>query len=207
MTRDPRPPSLIHEVVEIVIHGRGGQGAKTGGDILTYSLYEAGFAVVGQPKYGSDRMGAPVSYAIRFHRGGGAVHDRSWIRQPQYALVYDAKLIGNPKLKIAESLIDGGMLIVNSRRWPHEFSRLSRRPILAATVDASGISRDCGLFKGNVPILSTTMAGAFAAATDLIGLGTVLKVIRKVIKGYHKDVIDQNVTAARTAYEKVIYGA
>ena len=51
------------------------------------------------------------------------------------------------------------------------------------------------------------MAGAFAAATDLISLGTVLKVIRRVTKRYHKDVIDHNVTAARTAYEKVIYGA
>ncbi len=79
--------------VEIAIHGRGGQAAKTAGEVLTYTLYRKGFNPHGQPRYTPDRMGAPVSYAIRFHPDRALIYDRSWIRHPEIVLLFDLSLV------------------------------------------------------------------------------------------------------------------
>ncbi len=143
-----------HEHLEMAIHGRGGQGVKTAGDLLVYALFAAGYRVNGQPLYGGERMGAPVMYFLRFNRSGTPIDDRSLVRRPQFMLVFDGTALTTTP-GMVESLDPGGVLLVNSRKSAAELAHLGPRRI--AALSASQIAKECGLVRGNVPIVSPVM--------------------------------------------------
>src|SRR5574341_1850848 len=164
------------ESLEVALHGRGGQGVKTAGDLIVYALSAVGYRVNGQPLYGGERMGAPVMYFIRFKRSATPIDDRSLVRRPDVMLVFDATLLAATP-RMVESLVEGGVLLLNSRKTAVELARLGRS---VATVRASQIAKECGLVRGNVPIVSPVMVGAFAGVTGLISLATLEGCVAKV---------------------------
>src|SRR3990172_7218449 len=58
-------------MLEIRIHGRGGQGAQVGCQILAHAFFRAGRCVQAFAAYGGERRGAPASRGPR--RDGGVV--------------------------------------------------------------------------------------------------------------------------------------
>jgi len=52
-------------MVEIRIHGRGGQGAVLAGGILAAAMVNEGKFVVAVPSFGFERRGAPVASFLR----------------------------------------------------------------------------------------------------------------------------------------------
>jgi len=192
--------SKKHETVEIAIHGRGGQAAKTCGEMLTHALYCKGLHPHGQPRYTADRMGAPVSYAIRFRPDGSRVFDRSWSHRPQFVLLFDLSLV--EQLDLASTWEPDATIVLNARQeTPLPTCLASSR---VARVDATRIARDVRLMKGSVPILSTAMSGAFARVSGLATLDDVLHTIRDVSHTAVGRVVEANLNAARRGYAEVI---
>ncbi len=186
--------------VEIAIHGRGGQAAKTAGEVLTYTLYRKGFNPHGQPRYTPDRMGAPVSYAIRFHPDRALIYDRSWIRHPEIVLLFDLSLV--EQLDLAPTWRAGITVVANAR--PDASGLAMLEPFRVARVDANRIARELRLVKGCVPIVSTAMAGAFARVSGLISLDDLLETIREVAKSAVGRHLDANLNAVRRGFEEVV---
>lgn len=185
--------------IEIVIHGRGGQAALTTGNILTYALFLEGMEPHGQPRFTPDRMGAPVSYAIRFNRDRSPIVDRSWITDPQIVLLFDISLV--TQLGLAESWSSGIDVIANIP------PTLGVPECLASfrlhVLDANRIARECGLMKGCVPILSSAMAGAFSRVTGLVSLRSVESAMAANMKGPLARYMNANVAALHRGYEEV----
>lgn len=102
-------------MLEMAIHGRGGQGVKTAGDLLVHALFAEGYRVNGQPLYGGERMGAPVAYYIRCNRSGTPIDDRSLVRRPAIMLMFDASMLASAP-GLAASLHPEGVLLVNTRK-------------------------------------------------------------------------------------------
>ncbi|HOM83274.1 MAG: hypothetical protein GX785_01865 [Armatimonadetes bacterium] len=192
--------SKKHETVEIAIHGRGGQAAKTCGEMLTHALYCKGLHPHGQPRYTADRMGAPVSYAIRFRPDGSRVFDRSWSHRPQFVLLFDLSLV--EQLDLASTWEPDATIVLNARQDAPLPSCLASSRV--ARVDATQIARDMRLMKGSVPILSTAMSGAFARVSGLATLDDVLRTIRDVSHAAVGRVVEANLNAARRGYAEVI---
>jgi len=71
-------------------------------------------------------------------------------------------------------------------------------------VDANRVARECGLMKGSVPILSSTMVGAFARATQLVSLDTLVQTVTAQARGTLERYLDVNLQALRRGYEEVI---
>src|SRR3990172_5846571 len=126
MPEDREGPEAAHDsgamaggdpeaVIEVAIHGRGGQGVKTTGDLLVYSLFAAGYRVNGQPLYGGERMGAPVIYFLRFNRSGETIHDRSLVRRPDIMLIFDASMLRSGAVAVA-GLQAGGVPLLDNRK-------------------------------------------------------------------------------------------
>lgn len=185
---------------EIEIHGRGGQAAKTAGEVLTHTFYRKGFNPHGQPRYTPDRMGAPVSYAIRFHTDYSRIFDRSWIRHPRMVILFDLSLV--EQLDLVPRWRRGITLVVSA---PPDDPRLEAlAPFQVARVDAGRIAQELRLMKGSVPILSTTMAGAFARASRLFSLDDLLETLRAEAKETVGRHLDANIAAARRGYEEVV---
>ena len=186
--------------IEVAIHGRGGQGVKTTGDLLVYSLFAAGYRVNGQPLYGGERMGAPVIYFLRFNRSGETIYDRSLVRRPQIMLIFDTSMLRSGTVSTA-GLAAGGLLLLNSRKAAAEFAHLG--PYRIVTIPASQIAKECGMVRGNVPILSPVMAGAFARITGLISMETLEKTVAKVAGDLAADRVEGNFVGLRRGFEAV----
>ena len=196
------PVSNQTSLVEIALYGRGGQGVKMSGDIISYALFDEGKKLYSQPKYGSDRMGTPVGYSIKFDREGAQLNDRSWIKNPGYLVVMDTVIFSSQGLDLISSLKEGGILIINSKKDPLKFSFLG--PFNIATVDASGVAKELGLIKGSVPLLSPIMPGAFSKVTGMVSMESLEKSLDKVLtKSGLTRRLDQNIEALRRGYEEV----
>jgi 2-oxoacid:acceptor oxidoreductase gamma subunit (pyruvate/2-ketoisovalerate family) len=163
---------------EIVWHGRGGQGAVTAAKILTEAAYYQGFkGVSAKPTYFSERRGAPVSVHTRVSRE--PIRTFSNVLLPDIAVVLDDNLLD--MINVTANLKTGGILVVNSARSPEELG--IEGPYTIAVADAFHCSEAAGLIvEGNV-LISTSILGPLAAASDLVSLENIRLAVSKKFRG------------------------
>lgn len=178
---------------EIVWHGRGGQGAVTAAKILTEAAYYQGFkGVSAKPTYFSERRGAPVSVHTRISRE--PIRTFSNILLPDIAVVLDDNLLD--MINVTANLKNGGTLVVNSARAPEELG--IEGPYTIAVADAFHSSEAAGLIvEGNV-LISTSILGPFAAASDLVNLENIRLAVGKKFRGGARE---RNLAALDYAYQ------
>jgi len=179
---------------EIRIHGRGGQGGVTAAEVLASAAFKEGKWVQAIPFFGAERRGAPVKAFARL--SDEPILVRSQVYNPDYVMVLDETLLDI--VDVAEGLKKDGIVIVNTTKRPKEISLKQGR---VATVDATGIALELQLVVAGLPVLNTTMLGAFAKATDEIKLESVIKAIKEEWSGAAGE---KNAKAAALAYERLI---
>ena len=180
-------------MIEIRLHGRGGQGAVTASRLLATAAFLENKHSQSIPMYGTERRGAPVTAFVRIGEKNKMV--RSLIHEPDYVVVLDSLL--RKTVNITEGLKDDGMLILNSSAAPDEIELLKHYRV--ATVDATGIA----LETLGRPITNTAILGAFVKATGAIRLESVIDAVKQQWKGRLGEV---NVKAVEAAYEAVEVG-
>ncbi|MBW2995577.1 pyruvate ferredoxin oxidoreductase subunit gamma [Candidatus Woesearchaeota archaeon] len=151
-------------MIEIRIHGRGGQGAVTTSQLLAIGAFEDGKQSQGFPNFGVERRGAPSNAFVRID--DKLINIRSQIYNPDCVLVLDASLFN--AINVTEGLKKKGLIIINSAKKPEEF-KLDGFKI--HTVDATHIAME--VF--GKPIINTAIVGAYAAITGQISLDSLLK--------------------------------
>src|SRR3990172_4567020 len=123
---------------EILIVGRGGQGAQTAGNLLAQAFFSAGQYVQSFATYGGARRGTPVSSVIRVD--AKPIRLRCDVTQADALLCFDASLLD-------QSLLDRtrpeGVIVVNTVRTPGDFSVTGRRQVF--TVDGYKLAAAHGL--------------------------------------------------------------
>jgi len=181
-------------IKEIRIHGRGGQGGVTAAELLARAAFKEGKWVQAIPFFGAERRGAPVKAFARL--SDEPILIRSQVYSPDYVVVLDASLLD--LVDITEGLKKDGIIIINTRKKPEEIDIKQRR---LATVDATGIALELQLIVAGLPVLNTTMLGAFAKATEEVKLESVLEVIREEWKGAAGE---KNAKGAALAYERLV---
>ncbi len=180
-------------MIEIKISGRGGQGVVLSSQILAAAFFRNGMWVQAFPSFGAERRGAPVSAFVRVDREEMTL--RCGVYHPGWILVLDSQLLGNPV--ILSGFKEGGSVLVNGKKIPEGFQRTGRSQVFA--VDAGAIARSFHLGSASFPIVNTAMAGAFARASGLISLETILEAVREMVPVEK----ERNEAAAREAYEQV----
>jgi 2-oxoacid:acceptor oxidoreductase gamma subunit (pyruvate/2-ketoisovalerate family) len=182
----------MSESYEIIWHGRGGQGAVTAAKILTEAAYYEGFkGVSAKPAYFSERRGAPVSVLTRIART--PIRTFANVLSPDIAVILDDNLLD--MINVTGNLKEGGLLVVNSARAPEELGL--EGPFTVAVSDAFHSSEAAGLIvEGNV-LISTSILGPFAAASNLVSLDNIRKAIEKTFPG---KALERNLKALDLAY-------
>lgn len=160
-------------MVEIRFHGRGGQGAVIASKLLANAMFLEGKYVQSFPKFGVERRGAPVEAFLRMDYK--PINLRCAIYTPDHVVVLDPTLI--EQIDITLGLKEGGIIVINSENSPSYFNERFKKRFRVATVDASGIAVKYRLGTRVQPIVNTAMCGAFAKATGLVSLSSVLKSI------------------------------
>ena len=125
------------------------------------------------------------------------INVRFGIYKPDCLVILDATLA--KKAGITSGLKDGHWIIINSDRPPEDFRSLGDYPV--ATIDASSIARKYKLGSPSVPIINTTILGAFAKVTGIVKIESVLEAIRESAPSKP----EENARAAQEAYEAANY--
>lgn len=153
--------------LQIVITGRGGQGAQLAGNLLAMAFFAEGREVQCFATYGGARRGTPVSSFIRID--DRPIRVRCDIEQADALLCFDASLLAGRLLATAAP---GALIVVNSRRAPAEFAaELPQYRVLP--VDGLAIAQRNGLGR----IVNSALLGAFARALEAPALDTLSRTI------------------------------
>ncbi len=181
-------------MVEIRIHGRGGQGGVTLAKLIASSRFLEGDSVQAFGLYAAERSGAPIQAFCRY--SSEPITNRNLIYEPDHVVVLDPTLIG---AAIVDGLKPGGWILLN-RAEPLETVASEYPGYRLARVDASAIARAHGLGTQSVPIVNTALAGAVGR---ILGFG-----LEQVLAGLERSgFTGPNLDAARQAYEDVEVGA
>jgi len=176
-------------MVEIRIHGRGGQGSVTMAELLAEAAFYSGKVSQAFPSFGVERRGAPVTAFVRID--DKFIRLRSQVYSPDYAIVQDVTLLEGGK--IMSDLKNTAVILMNSCK---EYVCAVPRGVRIRDLDATGIAREVI----GKPIINTVLLGSFAAMSGLIKLDAVEKAIRQRFQG---EVAELNVQAAKRGYETI----
>jgi pyruvate ferredoxin oxidoreductase gamma subunit len=183
-------------MLQVRIHGRGGQGVVTAAEMLSIAAFEQGRHAQAFPSFGSERTGAPV---VAFCR----IDDRE-IRLREPVLAPDVLIVQDPTLlhqvDVFQGLKPEGYVLINSTRSFDELglgdiSARFRRERLT-NVPATDIARK---HLGR-PLPNAVLLGGFAALSGLVSLQAVSHAIGVKFSG---KVAAANVAAAAEAFEFV----
>jgi pyruvate ferredoxin oxidoreductase gamma subunit len=192
----------MDKLVEIRWHGRAGQGLVTAAKLLGETALGTGQYFQAFPDYGPERMGAPIRAYTRLSSEPIRIH--SQIETPDVVLVLDPTLIG--LVDVVEGLQDGGIVIVNTNKPPQEVRKqlgLEGRNVRVFTVDATGIA----IQTMGRDITNTPMLGAFARATGLFPLESIVADVRRNFsKKLRQEIVEANIRAIEMAYQSVQEG-
>lgn len=181
---------------EIRIHGRGGQGSVTAAELLARAAFAEGKWAQSFAFFGAERRGAPVEAFLRIADKPSTI--RSRIYHPDYVVVFDSKLM--KVVAVTDGLKEDGTIIMNTAKKPEEVS-IKRHHV--ATVDATGIALKLDLLVAGLPVVNTTLMGAFAKASGEIKLKSVMEAILKQWPG---PVGEKNAEAASRAHKRLMKG-
>jgi pyruvate ferredoxin oxidoreductase gamma subunit len=176
-------------LIEIRLHGRGGQGAVTASRILATAAYEEGKYSQAIPMYGTERRGAPLTAFVRID--DVRVRERELVHNPDVVICLDPLI--SKQQAIVDNLKPGGLVLLNTAYKPEEVELGGDFKV--ATVDATQIALDT---LGR-PITNTAILGAYSKVTGTLKLESLEKAIKKYFPGR---LGEMNIAAVRRSYEE-----
>jgi 2-oxoacid:acceptor oxidoreductase gamma subunit (pyruvate/2-ketoisovalerate family) len=177
---------------EIRFHGRGGQGAVSASNILANAAFLEGRYVQAFLLIGAERRGAPVVAFTRID--DKPIRNRSQIYSPDYVVVLDPNLVD--AVDVTGGIKPSGIIFINSDKDSGDFHFNSQARKI--TLDVTSIALKHGLGTSTAPIVNTSVLGAFAKISDVVGLESLLTAISEMAPAKP----EANVKAAEEAYRE-----
>ena len=180
-------------LLQVRIHGRGGQGVVTAAEMLSVAAFLDGREAQAFPSFGSERTGAPVVAFCRI--AGRPIRTREPIAEPDALIVQDATLLH--QVDLFAGLRPEGYILINSPRTFDELGvgelagRFRRERML--TVPATELAmRHIGR-----PIPNAVLLGGFCAMSGAVSLASLEAALRDRFSG---ELAEGNAAAAREAH-------
>lgn len=173
-------------MIEIRLHGRGGQGVKKAAQILGRAAFLTGYQTQDFSLYGAEREGAPLTGFVRLDKNTIPVVGN--IENPDFILVLDDGL----KEEIwSKGLKPAAKVLVNSA------NQLKRKNFFA--VDASSTAFK---FTQN-PQANIALLGAFAKLFPVISLTHLEQAIKSEMPKLSEQQLNQNISAMKECFKQV----
>lgn len=187
-------PMNGHKLVEIRIHGRGGQGNVVAAYLLAAAALADGSFGQAFPSFGPERRGAPVTAFVRI--ADHPVRRHCQVKSPSFLLVQDEALLRTDD--ITAGLGEKGAMLVNSSRSKEELP--VARNINLVTIPATALAQQ---ILGR-PVPNTALAAAFLSLTKLVRLDALEAALAQQFSG---DTLARNTRLVREAAQMVPAGA
>lgn len=175
-------------MIEIRLHGRGGQGTVTAAELIAEAAFLDGKFSQAFPSFGIERRGAPVEAYARISDKQITLHSK--IYQPDYLIIQDSTLINLNE--VSKGITAKTFIIINTEKSPSDFKKFFGKNNIQ-TVPATQIA----LAILGKPIINTILLGAFAG---VCGLLDPISLTAAITSRFKKDVAEKNIKAMNTAY-------
>lgn len=177
-------------MIQIRIHGRGGQGVVTAAELIAIAAFKNGKIAQAFPSFGVERTGAPVESFARID--DKPIRTREQVNNPDILIVQDPTLLGSPALERGCS--KETIAIINTSKSKKELNLPFKK---IYTVDATKIA----LAVIGKNIINTTILGAFSKATNLIDIESLKEAIKEKFREKGETVVNKNIKAIEEAYK------
>lgn len=177
-------------MLEIRIHGLGGQGVVTAANTLALACFYEGWQTQAFPFFGPERIGAPVCGFVRLSRQ--VIKLKQQIYRPDIIIVFDDNLL-TKKINFADGAKTDTKLLINSQLDRRQISRLTKMP------------------PDNIIILSAPhrdqadnllLIGYAVKKFNLSSLSNYLRAVKEQLADKEQQVIENNLKIARSGYEQ-----
>ena len=177
-------------MIEIRVHGRGGQGAVTSTELMALAAINEGKYAQAFPSFGPERRGAPVMAFVRI--ADVPIRTREKVYRPDIVVVLDPTIL--KIVDVTAGLRRNGMVILNTSKDEQEVRKAFGIKTKMFLVDATGIAMK---YLGR-PITNTTMLGALIKATGIVDI----KSMETPLKERFGRIAEKNINAMQQAYEQ-----
>jgi pyruvate ferredoxin oxidoreductase gamma subunit len=180
-------------LIEVRIHGRGGQGNVVAAYLLATAAIDEGHFGQAFPAFGAERRGAPVVSFVRIAER--TLRRRNQVLQPDFLIIQDRALLKVPG--VLDGLRPGGGILVNT------------------SLDAAVVSEQVGsavvtlpatqLAKTHLgkPVPNTALLSAFLTLTQILPMDALTKALRQKFRG---DILERNLSLIEAASRHVAAG-
>lgn len=174
-------------MIEILWHGRGGQGAFTAARLLGAAYAIKGDYALAFPSFGPERRGAPIRAFTKLDKK--AIGNRSETEKADFSIFLDDTLFSDAAFN---ELKPEGIILLNTKKHYDD--------IRIFTIDANTIAEE--ILKR--PITNTIMLGAFSAISGKISFNDISEAIKQYMPERLQEKNISAVKAAITAAEGVL---
>ena len=185
---------------QVRFHGRGGQGAVSGAEILSIAAFLEGKYAQAFPSFGSERNGAPVMAFCRID--DREIRLREPVLEPDVLVVQDATLFH--AIDVFAGLTNNGYVLINTSRSMVDLGITDAVQHQPAGHVCTVRATELALQYIKQPKPNMVLLGALAAVTGLVTIDAVVRAIQEKFSG---QVGDANITAAKAAYASVTSSA
>ena len=178
----------LHGMIEIRIHGRGGQGNVVAAYVLAAAAIASGRYAQAFPAFGAERRGAPVAAFVRMD--DQPIRRRCQVREPAFLIVQDPAL-----LDVAGTLSGlraGGTVLVDgpaAQITERDGAEVCTLPATRLAMEHIGR-----------PVPNTALLAAFIGLTELMPLSALTGALSERFKG---PVLEKNLQLVAAAAETV----
>ncbi|MCB1874449.1 MAG: 2-oxoacid:acceptor oxidoreductase family protein [Chromatiales bacterium] len=180
-------------MIEIRIHGRGGQGNVVAAYLLAQAAFHQGMYCQAFPNFGAERRGAPVVAFVRLD--DKPIRRRSQVREPAFLIVQDQALLNVPG--VTSGLNPSGAILVNSTQdesWLNEHLGKTTVALPANAMAKEHLGR---------PVPNTALLSAFLSLTGLFPIDALKEALADRFKG---ELLERNARLVDVAAERVNAG-
>ena len=180
-------------MLQVRIHGRGGQGVVSAAEMLSIALFHEGAHAQAIPSFGSERMGAPVEAYVRI--SDQEIELREPISEPDVLIIQDPSLLQS--MNVFSGLTDNGYVLINSSRSIQELGIEKQVQHLPEghvhCLPGTELARE---YLGR-PTPNTVLLGAFSA---VVGSFTRDSLGAAIHQKFPKPIAEKNIQAADAAF-------
>lgn len=171
-------------MIEVRIHGRGGQGNVVAAYLLATSAINEGWHAQAFPAFGAERRGAPVIAFVRINHE--PIKRRCQVATPDFLIIQDEALMHIPS--ITDGLKEGGGILLNSSKSSAEctddyIDNSSNTNLF--TLPATQMAQQ---YLGR-PVPNTALLSAFLALTDTLPQSSLFQSLKERFKD---ELLDKN---------------
>jgi len=183
-------------MIQIRIHGRGGQGVVTAAELLASAAFLDGLYAQAFPLFGVERSGAPVQSFVRLDKK--PIITREQIYRPDILIIQDDSLLATKE--ILAGIKPNSILIINSRTKKIDLASKLKNKIKRHNIYPNPATEIALELLGK-NLVNTVILGSFAQVTKLISLKSLLAAITDKFADKGKEIINKNKNAVLKSYQ------